>query len=163
MVTSTFVKDRDTLSWLLDQGVDLNLPLNQSLIYHLKKGEHDRTVQVLNEAASQGDIDTFDYLVSRGADASRSIALHRATRCLDPEKVTALVDHLIAKYHFDPNADDDCGGIRHLVTPFPEEGPPLAYAIANENRAAAVALLKNGAEPQTDMAEELQRLLGSGA
>ncbi|KAM7192051.1 hypothetical protein V8F20_009027 [Naviculisporaceae sp. PSN 640] len=147
-----FLTPISTLSYLLDQGADPNKPVTASLIPTLKRGETDDTIQCLNLAAEQCNIPAFELLVSSGADPRRSIALHRATRFKGPtdgdKTVTAMIDYLLDVHDLDPNADDDCGGLRMLMTSFREEGTPLEYALANENHEAAVALVKKGADPE---------------
>jgi hypothetical protein len=64
---------------------------------HRRPQIYDKTLGVLNNAATLGDIDLFDYLVSRGADPSKSIALHAAARCPDPVKTKAMILHLVDK------------------------------------------------------------------
>lgn len=132
------VDDRNVLDWFLDQEVDINGNWSRS----------DRTCGVLNEAAVRGDIEMFDYLVSRGAEPSRSLALHKATGCKDAVKTTSMIIHLIEKYRFDVNADDrshpllDKGFAAHL-----NDGPPLNWAIAWGNIPAVQFLLKHKADP----------------
>ncbi|KAM7210890.1 hypothetical protein V8F06_013732 [Rhypophila decipiens] len=139
-----------TLRYLLDLGADPNKPVVPSLIPSLKRGETDDTIQGLNKTAAQGDIQAFELLVSRGADPNKSIALHRVTRFkgTNDRTVAAMIDYLVDMHGMDPNADDDCGGLRKLMTTLREEGTPLEYALANENREAALALVKKGADPE---------------
>lgn len=132
---------REILDWLLDQGVDVN---SYSPYRSIKKGDRDDTVGVLNEAAALGDTALFDYLVSRGADPKRSIALHEATRCKDPVKTAAIIDHLVEKYNFDVDADDSCGGLRDFFGDQPQL--PLDEATSRHNATAVRALLKHGAK-----------------
>lgn len=100
------------LDWLLDQGADLNRPSDPSLPgRQYFQGDNDLTLGVLNNAAASGDTELFDYLISRGDDPARSIALHHACRCSDPEKTVAMISHLVEKYHFDVNAHDNITGI----------------------------------------------------
>ncbi|KAM7188497.1 hypothetical protein V8F20_010515 [Naviculisporaceae sp. PSN 640] len=143
-----FLTPRSTLSYLLDLGADPNRPIEHSLFHTLKRGEVDETCQSLNEAAAQGSIETFSYLVSRGADPRKSIALHRAARCVsDPETARKMVEYLVDTHGFDPNSDDECGGLRRVMTVTRgEEGTPLEYAMAHQNLAAAKALVAKGAD-----------------
>jgi hypothetical protein len=101
---------------LLDKGADINRPIERNI----PKGDRDDTVKVLNKAAAQGNIEMFDHLVGRGADPSRSITLHTATQCEDPVKTVAMITHLIEKYRFDVNADEECGGLRSSFGSLPE-------------------------------------------
>lgn len=112
-------------------------------------GQYDDTAEVLNEAASRGDIAMFDHLVSRGAIPSRSIALHTASKCKDFTQSKAMITHLVKKYNFDVNADDLCNGLRwfnSLGPSAPESGSPLACAVARENVGAVEALLECDAD-----------------
>lgn len=63
----------------------------------------DNTCVVLNAAAKLGDIYAFDYLVSRGAQPSRSLALHLPTEGPDDGKSVKMIIHLIEKHQFDVN------------------------------------------------------------
>lgn len=92
-------------------------------------GLFDKTLGSLNNAAALGDVDLFDYLVSRGADPSKSIALHTAAYCLDPAKVKAMIAHLVDMYSFDPDAGDNPTGLRYLSFMSEDTGVPLDFAI----------------------------------
>lgn len=145
---------RAVIDFLLDQGVDINRPDERRSItelpYRARPGPlFDRTLGVLNNTAALGDIDLFDYLVSRGADVSKSIALHHVARCKDPIKTRAMICHLVDKYGFDVNADDNASGLRDLGTlgsPPYYEGVPMNFAILFKNLAAVEELLRRGAD-----------------
>jgi ankyrin repeat protein len=142
---SYVVDHREIVDFLLDRGADINRPVKRNIA----KGDRDDTVEVLNKAAALGDIELFDHLVARGADPSRSIALHTATQCEDQVKAAAMVTHLIKKHGFDVESDEGCGGLRDFFSSFPEqEGTPLNFAARYHNTAAAEVLLKNGAASQ---------------
>jgi ankyrin repeat protein len=118
---------------------------------HVAKIYRDRTCEVLNVAAHHGDTDLFDHLVARGADPSRSNALHYAASCKDAVKATAMITHLIETYHLDPNASDSCGGLNELANlpggfgdPYRD---PLNHAVSKGNLPAVEALLNFGADP----------------
>jgi hypothetical protein len=137
------------VDWILDQGADPNQNPESSILRR-QQGERDDTVEVLNAAAALGDIETFGHLVMRGANPSRSIALHKATRCKDPALTVAMITHLVEKYYFDVNADDKCGGLRYfggLGWDPPEYESPLQCAINHENVPAIQVLLRYGADP----------------
>ena len=127
---------------------------------HVAKVYQDRTCEVLNVAAHRGDIDIFDHLVARGADPSRSNALHYAATCKDALKANAMITHLIEKYHLDPNASDSCGGLNELLDlPGGLGDPyrnPLDYAVSRGNLPAAEALLKFGADPSNSIYEAIE-------
>lgn len=120
----TLVDRREILDWLLDQGVDINKPTKRSRGgLNIAQDKFDRTLR------ATGDIKLFDHLVARGADPSRSIALHHSTRCADPKMTKAMMSHLVKKYHFDINANENSGGERYFVHGNLELGPPLHCAI----------------------------------
>jgi hypothetical protein len=114
--------------------------------YRMMGGGKDYSLEVLNRAAGQGNIEIFEHLVHRGADPSRSLALHRASECDDPTKVVAMIDHLLDKHHFDIEADNR----KFLKTgPRRDFGTPLHVAIYNKNIDAVRHLLKRGADPKS--------------
>ena len=119
---------------------------------------------MLNVAAHHGDIDLFDHLVARGADPSRSNALHYAASCKDAVKANAMITHLIETYHLDPNASDSCGGLNDFVNMPGGLGPPcwnpLDHAVSNGNFLAAEALLKFGADPSNSIYEAIEQEQG---
>jgi hypothetical protein len=133
---------REILDWLLDQGLDINGPGNDTL-KGVDKLYRDNTVSVLNEAAAYGDIELFDYLVARGAKPSRSNALHNAS---GSKNSVVMITHLIDTYHLDVNAGDECGGLNELVKWNTTPGSPLNYAIQASNTSAAEVLLKYSAK-----------------
>ncbi|KAK9416708.1 putative Ankyrin repeat-containing protein [Seiridium unicorne] len=150
--------DREIIDFLLDQGADINRtdteydtngerlpPMARTATSH--GALFDKTLSVLNNAAALGDVDLFDYLVSRGAEPAKSIALHTAAHCLDLAKVKAMIAHLIVEYGFDPNADDNPTGMRLLSMMSDDTGVPLDFAIRFKNLAAVEALLQHGADP----------------
>lgn len=149
------------MDWLLDQGVELNWP--QSLLRHdLKKGEHDDTLAVLNQAAKAGETDVFDYLVSRGADPSKCLALHYAAlyQPEDPAKVSTVIDHFVDKYQFDVNSDSTCGGLvklSSLTDTSDQGGPPLIPAVYHHNIPAVKALLRRGANTEPALVTAIDR------
>lgn len=103
---------------------------------------------MLNNAAASGDIETFDYLVSRGANPLRSLALHHATRCQDAEKTKAMISHLLDKHNLDINASGGTLSLQKFILFIHgDDGAPLKCAVANQNMAAIEELLKNGADP----------------
>ena len=134
---------REILDWLLDQGLEINGPSNRTLKCTDDTFLRDNTVEVLNRAATIGDIDLFDHLVARGAKPSQSNALHNASRS---ENAVAMITHLINTYHLDINASESCGGLNKLDQWATEWGPPLYYAIIYSNLPAAEVLLNYGAE-----------------
>ncbi|KAI0120927.1 hypothetical protein BJ170DRAFT_645622 [Xylariales sp. AK1849] len=150
------VHSRGIIDFLLDQGVDINRPDQgrssdgRRLPPSASGNCFDKTLGVLNNAAALGDIDLFDYLVFRGADVSKCIALHATARCPNPLKVKNMVTHLVDKYDFDPNADDNAADLRMLPMNADDYGRPLDFAIRYQNLAAVQALLQHGADPSID-------------
>ena len=68
----------------------------------------------------RGDVELFEHLVAHGADASKSIALHRVAECRDAQLTTKMIVHLIENHKFAVDADDKCGNLRwfyDLATP----------------------------------------------
>ena len=143
------IDNREILDWLLNQGIDINCNTGQDFHLYTNEGPlWDNTCAVLNKAAALGDVEPFDHLVSRGADPSRSVALHMATRCEDPAKTVAMITHLIEQYHFDVNNNDDtCNGLWNKgLGGGLGEGVPLNGALVWDNLAAVEVLLKYGAD-----------------
>ena len=128
---------REIFEWLLDQGLDIN---------HLGGvGWLNDIGSVLNDAAKRGDIDMFEYLVSRGAKPKLSIALHFAAKCTDAEKCVAMIRHLVEVYEFDVNAPHTSMDMWKLGTNL-EQGDPISWALVSDNLAAVEALLGLGAD-----------------
>jgi len=102
---------------------------------------------VLNNAAASGNIELFDHLVSRGADPTKSIALHHAARCKDPAKTKAMITHLVTRHGFDVEADDNATGLRPLdsLIDYEDWGTPMRFAYLFKNQAAIEALKEYGA------------------
>lgn len=106
-------------------------------------GARDYSLKVLNLVAASGDMELFDRLVSRGADPQRSMALHRASRCPDPDKTVAMIDHLLDKHHMDIEANNQ--DFRRTVDSI-DAGTPLDNAVYHRNLAAVKHLIKRGAQ-----------------
>lgn len=105
----------------------------------------DYSLKVLNKIAASGDIELFDHIVSRGADPQRSIALHRASKCRDPEKSIAMIDHLLDKHHM--NIESKAEDFHTLIDSL-DAGTPLNCAVYYRNLATVKHLLKRGAQPR---------------
>lgn len=142
-----FARDRKTLDWLLDQGVDINRTDTQRLDngFNLAPGETDRSLHLLNNVAADGNIALFDYLADRGADVTLSTALHSASACKDPELSKSMVCHLLDKHDMDINSNND--DFRDFIYQADDRGSPLCSAILNRNLAVVHELLKWGASP----------------
>jgi hypothetical protein len=108
MLLRDFAHDRETIDWLLDQGVDISQTDTRRLDdgFNLAFEASDNSLHLLNKVAADGDIDLFDYLVSRGADASRSLALHTASKFQDPEKSRVMVCNLLDRHNMDISVND---------------------------------------------------------
>ncbi|KAK9419940.1 putative Zn(2)-C6 fungal-type domain-containing protein [Seiridium unicorne] len=153
LVLEDVVDSRETLGWLIDHGVDINCPDSSRTTRGVEcyKGEFDHSLGVLNNAAARGDIAMFDYLISRGADLSRSRALHHASRCRDPTKTEAMILHLINNYGLDVDEVKD-EGLRNITFTYNrvlDTGTPLNCAVVHRNMAALTTLLKQGANPNS--------------
>lgn len=142
-----FARDRKTLDWLLDRGVDINRTDTQRLDngFNLAPGETDRSLHLLNNVAADGNIDLFDHLVGRGADVTLSTALHSASACEDQDLSKAMVCHLLDKYGMDINSNND--DFRDFIHDADDRGSPLCSAIFNRNLTVVHELLKQGASP----------------
>lgn len=105
----------------------------------------DYSLKVLNIIAASGDIELFDHLVTCGADPQRSIALHRASKCHDPEKAVAMIDHLLDKHCMNIEAKSE--DFRTTIDSL-DAGTPLNCAVYYRNLATVKHLLKRGAQPR---------------
>lgn len=140
----------EVLDWLLDRGADITRSDETRRTargrYRMMGGGKDYSLEVLNRAASQGNIEMFEHLVHRGADPSRSLALHRVSECEDSTKISPMIDHLLDKHQLNIEADNR----QFLKTgPRPDFGTPLKVAIYNKNIDAVRNLLKRGADPKS--------------
>lgn len=148
-----FVKSRDILDYIIDQGVDINRTNHKILDGGFRlagreclqqEGTLDFSLKVLNGVAARGDIELFDHLVSRGADPQRSMALHCASRCKDAEKSTGVIDHLLDQHRLDIELDSMT--LRKYPDTTGDCGTPLECAIFHQNLAAVNKLLERGAK-----------------
>ena len=138
----------EILDWMLDQGADITRTDESRRTargrHRMKGGGKDYSLEVLNRAAAQGNVELFKHLVHRGADPSRRLALHRVSECKDTTKLVAMIDCLLDQYDFDIEADNR----QFLKTgPRPNLGTPFHVAIYNKNIDAVRHLLKRGADP----------------
>jgi ankyrin repeat protein len=139
---------------MLDHGVDINRTDYSRTEdgFHLS-GPNDTSLKVLNSVAARGDIELYDHLIARGADQSRSLALHCASRCSDAGKSTVMIDHLLDKYHMDIEFDNE--KLRNNFDTVGDSGTPLNSAVHNRNLAAIHKLLARGAEPEPAIADAI--------
>jgi len=138
------------LDWMLDRGAEITRTDESRRTargrHRMKGGGKDHSLEVLNRAAAEGNVKMFEHLVHRGAEPSRSLALHRVSECNDTAKMIVMVDCLLDQYHFDIEADNR----QFLKTgPRPDFGTPLHVAIYNKNIDAVRHLLKRGADPES--------------
>ena len=143
-----FADNREVLDWLLDHGADANRTdehREDEDPMHRIDPARDYSLKVLGRIAATGDIELFDHLVSRGADPQRSIALHRASKCRDPEKAIAMIDHLLDKHHMDIEAKRE--DFRTTIDSI-DAGTPLNCAVYYRNLATVKHLLGRGAQPR---------------
>jgi hypothetical protein len=129
-------------------------------------------VKVLSNVAARGDTELFDHLVGRGADPHRSMALHSVSRCKDPQKAKAMVDHLLDKHGMNIEAHNKT--LRELMF-MRDSGTPMHCAVHYNNLATLEQLLARGANPEsgvkyavgnvlfTSYLPALARLLEAGA
>ncbi|KAI1384081.1 uncharacterized protein F4822DRAFT_60338 [Hypoxylon trugodes] len=160
LILTRVLESKEVVSWLLDHGARLEFPQSE-LRTDLKKGERDDTLAVLNEAAAQGNMDMFDYFVSRGADPSRCLALHYTAfyKPQNPAQVDFNIAHLLQNYKYDVNGDDTCDGLVKLsdFTYTGREGPPLRWAIYHHNLPAVESLLRHGADASAALLIAIER------
>jgi hypothetical protein len=141
-----FAYSREALDWILDQGADINDSDYRRTDTGFRLAGKDYSVKVLSKIAAAGDIELFDHLVSRGADPHRSYSLHSVSRCQDPEKSKAMIDHLLDVHHMNIEANDY--DLRKIMY-YPEGGTPLYSAAYKDNLTTLAHLLKRGAKPQS--------------
>ncbi|KAK5113794.1 hypothetical protein LTR62_003178 [Meristemomyces frigidus] len=141
-----FANDREALDWLLDQGVGINLTDTKRTDTGQRPEEcHDYSVKVLNNVAANGDIELFDHLEARGANAQLSMALHCASKCHDAGKAPAMIDHLLDVHRMDIEADNE--KLRQFFHAAGDFGTPLNCAVYHQNLPALRKLLERGAVP----------------
>ncbi|KAK6432575.1 hypothetical protein LTR95_011253 [Oleoguttula sp. CCFEE 5521] len=144
-MTEDFASSPETLDWLLDRGVDINRTDHkrdeQGIMLY---GPVNHSVKVLDNIAAAGDVRLFDHMVSRGADPSRSLALHAATRCQDAGLTITMIDYLIDQHHMSLEGNSE--SLRDYMHSEPGAGTPIHSAIANGNLAALQHLVKRGAD-----------------
>lgn len=147
MTARDFAHDREALDWLLDHGVDASRTDHKRVdTGRPPGGAHDYSLKVLNNIAARGDIELFDHIVKRGADPHRSLALHCASKCPDPEKATAMIDHLLEVHNMDIEADNE--KLRDFFHAAGDSGTPLKCAVYYQNLPAVRKLLERGANPE---------------
>jgi hypothetical protein len=146
-----FARSREIIDWMLDYGVDINrTDYRRTDEGERLAGPNDTSLKVLNGVAARGDIGLYDHLIVRGADQSRSLALHCASRCKDTEKSTAMIDHLLDRYHMDIEFDNEV--LRNHFDTVGDSGTPLESAVYHQNLPAVHKLLARGAQPRPAMA-----------
>ncbi|EGP90937.1 uncharacterized protein MYCGRDRAFT_102079 [Zymoseptoria tritici IPO323] len=146
VVLQNFASDRIVLDWLLDQGVDINRTDCRRLDCgsHLAEDEYDDSLHVLNQVAANGDIILLRYLVARGADLTKSVALHAVSRCHDLAASLPMLSYLLDEQHLDIDTDND--EFRYLNNNHEKDiGTPLCLAIYERNLPVALELIARGA------------------
>ena len=132
---------------MLDHGVDINRTDHGRTEDGFRLASpSDTSLKILNSVGARCDIELYDHLIARGADQSRSLALHCATRCKDAEKSTAMIDHLLDKYHMDIEFDNE--ELRNNFDTAGDSGTPLSSAVYYQNLPAIHKLLARGAQPE---------------
>jgi hypothetical protein len=124
--------------------------INQTDTYRIDTGVRpgqcrDFSLKVLNNVSANGDTALFDHLVARGADPHRSLALHSVSRCEDPAKTRAMINHLIDVHHMPIEANNE--DLREYFHASGDSGTPLNYAVHHKNLVAMQTLLDRGAVP----------------
>lgn len=153
-----YANDRETLDWLLDQGVDINRTDYIRTDTGQRPGQClDFSLKVLNNVAARGDIELFDHLVARGANPHRSMALHCATKCKDPGTMTAMIDHLLDVHHMDLEADNE--KLRDFFHWSGDSGTPLNCAVHYHNMHAVHKLLQRGADPNKALGRTIDNII----
>jgi ankyrin repeat protein len=113
--------------------------------FNLAVGESDYSLHLINRVAADGNIDLFDHIVGRGADALLSTALHSASACKDPVLPKTMICHLLDKHGMAINSNND--DFRDFIHDADDRGSPLCSAILNRNLAVLHELSKRGANP----------------
>jgi ankyrin repeat protein len=73
------------------------------------------------------------------------MALHWASKCHDPDKTIAMIDHLLDKHHMNIEANN---ADFSTAVDSPDFGTPVECAVYYRNLAAVKHLLKRGAQPR---------------
>lgn len=141
-----YANSRESTEWLLDHGVDITQTDHDRTDDGTRPGQcHDFSLKVLNNVAKTGDIEYFDYLVSRGADPHRSMALHCTAQCEGPRKTVAMIDHLLDVHGMSIEANNE--DLRDYLHAAGDSGTPLNCAVHYRNLTAMTRLLERGANP----------------
>ena len=74
------------------------------------------------------------------------MALHCATKCPDPTKATAMIEHLLDVHHMDIEANNQ--DLRKFIHASGDSGSPLVCAVYYRNLHAVRILLQRGANPE---------------
>lgn len=144
-----FADNQSALDWLLDQGVNVNKTDSGTLDSGrpLAIGEYDYSLHVINQIAAAGDIHLLDHLVYRGADVTKSLALHAVSRCHDSTKSVPMLCHLLDQHHMGINVHTDT--LRDFFHDAKDTGTPLCTAIYNKNLPIVRELIARGADVKT--------------
>jgi hypothetical protein len=127
--------------------VDINQTDTQRIDTGARPGQcRDFSLKLLNNVSANGDIAFFDHLVARGAEPHRSLALHSVSRCKDPTKTKAMINHLLDIYHMPIEANNE--DLREYFHASGDSGTPLNCAIHRKNIPAIQMLLDRGANPE---------------
>jgi len=142
-----YATSRDRIDWLLDHGVDISRTDTKRVDDGSRPGQcHDFSLKHLNNVAAAGDIPLFDHLVARGADPHRSMALHCASKCKNPAKSTAMIEHLLDVHNMNIEANNE--DLRDFFHASGDSGTPLNCAVYYQNVPALQILLQRGANPE---------------
>jgi hypothetical protein len=142
-----YATSRPQIDYLLNHGVDISQTDTKRVDYGGRPGQcHDFSLKHLNNVAAAGDIPLFDHLVARGANPHRSMALHCASKCKDPAKTTAMIEHLLDVYNMNIEANNE--DLRDFFHASGDSGTPLNCAVYYQNLPALQILLQRGANPE---------------
>lgn len=138
------------------------MDINQTDTYRIDTGARpgqcrDFSLKVLNNVSANGDIALFDHLISRGADPHRSLALHSVSRCEDPVKTKATINHLLDVHHMPIEANNE--DLRDYFHASGDSGTPLNSAVHHKNLVAIETLLNRGALPDKAIHQSIAGLL----
>lgn len=153
-----YANSREHIDWLLDHGVDINQTDTERTDSGWRPGKcHDFSLKHLNKVAAAGDIAFFDHLVARGANPHRSMALHCATKCKDPAKATAMIEHLLDVHQMNIEANNK--DLRKFIHASGDSGTPLVCAVYYQNLPALQVLLQRGADPERAILRTMNNFL----
>ncbi|SMY18866.1 unnamed protein product [Zymoseptoria tritici ST99CH_1A5] len=145
-----FSSNRVALKWLLDQGADINKSDCRRVgEWGMRiEGAKDDSLHILNMVAANGDIKLLEYLVARGADLTKSLALHAVSSCHEPAKSLPMLSYLLDEQHMGIDTDTDEFRSDNKNKEY-DSGTPLCVAIYGRNLPIVLELMARGADIHT--------------